>query len=166
MKRFLDRKVSVIIGAPYASGILATGPGPNARYRYGIAADDIQEKVRRIQAVCARHGSSLQAVALQFPLAHPAVVAVIPGGAKPAEVVSNIGFLQEAVPRRAVGGSSSTRPSSIPRRRRPAWRTRQSPHRGGEDRPASPRLAWRLPQMRQGLASRSAVASACMRREP
>ena len=98
LKRCVDHGISVIIGAPYASGILATGPGPTARYRYGIADDDIQEKVRRIQAVCARHGVSLQAAALQFPLGHPAVVSVIPGGAKPEEVTSNIGFLTETIP--------------------------------------------------------------------
>lgn len=98
MQRFAERGVSVIIGAPYASGILATGPGPNARYRYGIASDEVQDRVRRIQAVCARHGVSLQAAALQFPLAHPAVVSIIPGSAKPSEVASNIAFLKESIP--------------------------------------------------------------------
>jgi D-threo-aldose 1-dehydrogenase len=98
LKRCVDHNIGVIIGAPYASGILATGPGPTARYRYSIAPDDIQDKVRRIQAVCARHGISLQAAALQFPLAHPAVVAVIPGGARPVEVESNIGFMGETIP--------------------------------------------------------------------
>ncbi len=98
LKRCLDNNISVIIGAPYASGILATGPGPNARYGYGIASDEVQDKVRRIQAVCARHGVSLQAAALQFPLAHPTVVSVIPGGARPEEVTSNIGYLQEPIP--------------------------------------------------------------------
>jgi len=98
MQRFAERGVSVIIGAPYASGILATGPGPNARYRYGIASDEVQDRVRRTQAVCARHGVSLQAAALQFPLAHPAVVSIIPGSAKPSEVASNIAFLKESIP--------------------------------------------------------------------
>ncbi len=98
LRRCVEENISVVIGAPYASGILATGPGPNARYRYGIADEDVQEKVRRIQAVCAAHGVSLQAAALQFPLAHPAVVAVIPGGMKPSEVEANIGFIQEPIP--------------------------------------------------------------------
>ena len=90
--------MSVVIGAPYASGILVTGPGPNARYRYQLAPADIQEKAGKIQAVCERHGASLAAAALQFPLAHPAVVAVIPGGAKPEEVTSNLGYFGETVP--------------------------------------------------------------------
>ncbi|MDC9825279.1 aldo/keto reductase [Devosia sp. ZB163] len=98
LKRCVDENISVIVGAPYASGILATGPIPGARYAYGIAEPDILDKTRRIQAVCAGHGVSLQAAALQFPLAHPAVVSVIPGGARPEEVTANVGFVQEAIP--------------------------------------------------------------------
>jgi D-threo-aldose 1-dehydrogenase len=98
MQRCAEKNISIIIGAPYASGILATGPGPDARYRYGIAPDEIQAKTRSIQAICTRHGVSMQAAALQFPLAHPAVVSVIPGGASPDEVRSNIGYLEELIP--------------------------------------------------------------------
>jgi D-threo-aldose 1-dehydrogenase len=98
MKRCLDEGISVVIGAPYASGILATGPIEGARYRYGIADEATKAKTRRIQAVAARHGVSLQAAALQFPLAHPAVISVIPGGAKPEEVASNLGYLTEDIP--------------------------------------------------------------------
>lgn len=98
LRHCTENNISVIIGAPYASGILVTGPGPTARYRYQIAPEDIQERTRRISEVCKRHGTSLPAAALQFPLAHPAVVAVIPGGARPEEVVSNIGYLNEAIP--------------------------------------------------------------------
>jgi D-threo-aldose 1-dehydrogenase len=98
MQRCAEKNISIIIGAPYASGILATGPGPNARYRYTTAPDEIQAKTRSIQAVCARHGISMQAAALQFPLTHPAVVSIIPGGASPEEVRSNIGYLKEPIP--------------------------------------------------------------------
>ncbi|MGN6488649.1 MAG: aldo/keto reductase [Devosia sp.] len=98
MQRCLDEGISVVIGAPYASGILATGPIEGARYRYGFADEAILEKTRRIQAVAARHNVSLQAAALQFPLAHPAVVSVIPGGAKPEEVQSNLRYLVEEIP--------------------------------------------------------------------
>ena len=86
------------LGSPYASGILATGPGPGAHYGYGIASQVIQDKVRRIQEVCAAHGVHLKAAALQFPLAHPAVVSVIPGAARPAEVSDNIAMLSAPIP--------------------------------------------------------------------
>lgn len=94
----VDNNMSVIIGAPYASGILVTGPGPNARYRYAAAPADIQEKAGKIQEICRSHGVSLAAAALKFPLAHPAVVAIIPGSARPEEVTSNIAHFAETVP--------------------------------------------------------------------
>ncbi|MDQ0392053.1 aldo/keto reductase [Labrys monachus] len=98
LRRCVDRGIGVVIGAPFASGILATGPGPTARYRYGIAPEEIQDKTRRIEAVCRAHGVSLQAAALQFPLAHPAVASIIPGSARPQEVANNIASLQVPIP--------------------------------------------------------------------
>jgi len=94
----LDNKVSVVVGAPYASGILATGPGPNAHYYYAPATADIQEKTAQIMKVCTSHGVSLQAAALQFPLGHPAVISVIPGGAKASEVAANARYFSEPIP--------------------------------------------------------------------
>ena len=51
MQRCIDDNVSVVIGAPFASGILATGAVPGAHYRYEVATDDILDKVRRIEVV-------------------------------------------------------------------------------------------------------------------
>jgi D-threo-aldose 1-dehydrogenase len=98
LQRCVENAISIVIGAPYASGILATGPGPGAHYNYGVASEDIQNKVRRIQEVCTAHDVSLKAAALQFPLAHPAVVSVIPGGARPAEVTENIAMMSAPIP--------------------------------------------------------------------
>jgi D-threo-aldose 1-dehydrogenase len=98
LQRCVESGISIVIGAPYASGILATGPGPNAHYNYGIAPEDIQNKVRRIQEVCTAYDTNLKAAALQFPLAHPAVVSVIPGGARPAEVTQNIAMMSAPIP--------------------------------------------------------------------
>lgn len=36
-----ENGISVVIGAPYASGILARGPGPDATYRYAPAEPDV-----------------------------------------------------------------------------------------------------------------------------
>ena len=92
------RGVSVIIGAPFASGILVTGSSGPAHYAYGKASPEIQAKVRGIEAVCAAHKVALPAAALQFVLAHPIVASVIPGAAKPEEVVQNVASLQAAIP--------------------------------------------------------------------
>ncbi|PKP73303.1 MAG: hypothetical protein CVT84_14275, partial [Alphaproteobacteria bacterium HGW-Alphaproteobacteria-6] len=55
-------------------------------------------RVRRIEAICARHGTRLVDAALRFPLCHPAVVSVIPGGQGAAEMAANLAAAQAAVP--------------------------------------------------------------------
>ena len=94
----VERNISVIIGAPFASGILARGSQSGAAYGYATAPEAIRAKVRGLEAVCAAHGVSLPAAALQFPLAHPAVVSIIPGAARPHEVIQNIASLEAAIP--------------------------------------------------------------------
>ena len=98
MATCVKRGVSVIIGAPFASGILVTGSQAGAKYAYGNASSEIQAKVRGIEAVCAAHKVGLPAAALQFVLAHPAVVSVIPGASRPVEVTQNIASLERAIP--------------------------------------------------------------------
>lgn len=98
MKRCLERGISVIIGAPFASGILVTGSGAGAMYAYDKAPADVQAKVRGIEEVCAAHSVSMPAAALQFVLAHPAVASVIPGAAKPSEVSANVAALDAKIP--------------------------------------------------------------------
>ena len=98
MAACVARGISVIIGAPFASGILATGPGGNARYDYASASPEVQAKVRALQATCREHGVSLAAAALQFPLAHPAVVSIIPGAARASEIIQNVAALSSTIP--------------------------------------------------------------------
>jgi D-threo-aldose 1-dehydrogenase len=87
-----------VIGGVFASGILATGAVPGAKYRYEDATPEAIEKVRRIEAVCRRHGVPLPAAALQFPLGHPAVAAVIPGALAPEHVTRNVAAFRHAIP--------------------------------------------------------------------
>lgn len=94
----VEKHISIIIGGPYNSGILATGAVEGARYDYAIAPPEIMERVRRIEAVCHRHGIPLKAAALQFPLAHPAVAAIIPGGRSPEEVDQNVRMVEHPIP--------------------------------------------------------------------
>ncbi len=98
MAECVKRGVSVIIGAPFASGILVTGSGGAAHYGYARAPPEIQARVRGIEAVCRAHGVGLPAAALQFVLAHPAVVSVIPGAARPSEVRDNAAALERPIP--------------------------------------------------------------------
>ncbi|RIK41252.1 MAG: pyridoxal 4-dehydrogenase [Chloroflexi bacterium] len=93
-----EHGISVIIGAVFASGILATGAVPGARYFYAPASEEILTKTRRIEAVCQRHEVSLPAAALQFLLANPLVAAIIPGALAPEHVQTNVKRLQQPIP--------------------------------------------------------------------
>ena len=48
--------------------------------------------------MCKRHGVPLAAAALQFPLHHPQVASVIPGGFKPEHVTANVKAMQHPIP--------------------------------------------------------------------
>lgn len=92
------RDVGIILGGPYNSGILATGAVPGAKYNYSDAPEDILERVRRIEAVCAAHDTPLIAAALQFVLGHPAVKTVVPGAVNAAEVQANVALMERTIP--------------------------------------------------------------------
>jgi D-threo-aldose 1-dehydrogenase len=92
------RDVGIILGGPYNSGILATGPVEGARYNYAPAPPDILERVRRIEAVCDAHGVRLIEAALQFVMGHPAVKTVIPGAVSAAEVETNVALFSRKLP--------------------------------------------------------------------
>lgn len=89
---------SVIIGAVFSSGILATGSDNPGIYNYQSPTDDILERVRGMEAACERHGVALAAAALQFPLAHPVVASVIPGADTPERVRQNLANIQAPIP--------------------------------------------------------------------
>ncbi len=84
------RNIGIVIGGPYNSGILATGAKPGAFYNYDPAPEDVLERVRAIQNICDRHGVRLVDAAFQFPLRHPSVISVIPGGQGVSEMESNL----------------------------------------------------------------------------
>lgn len=84
------RGIGIVIGGPYNSGILATGARPGAYYNYDPAPEPVLQRVRRIEAICASHDVRLVDAAFRFPLAHPAVLSVIPGGQGEAEMQSNL----------------------------------------------------------------------------
>jgi D-threo-aldose 1-dehydrogenase len=92
--------VSVIVGGPFNSGILVedAASGEPLHYNYEPAPKEIVERVARLQAVCRDHGVALPAAALRFPLAHPAVISVIPGLASAAQVNQALNWLDAPIP--------------------------------------------------------------------
>src|SRR5690606_19929342 len=98
MAECVRRGIDIVIGSPYASGILATGPTGGTKYNYADATPEILDRTRRIVAVCEEYGVPLAAAALQFPLAPPAGKAVIPGATSPGIVSANVANLPQAIP--------------------------------------------------------------------
>src|SRR5579872_3795282 len=54
-----EKNIGILLGGPYNSGILATGPKPGAFYNYDPAPPEILERVVRIAQVCKAHGVKL-----------------------------------------------------------------------------------------------------------
>ncbi|MFZ2995841.1 MAG: aldo/keto reductase [Sphingobium sp.] len=70
----------VWLAAPFNGGILVTGTQALMPiYDYAPASARIIAKVHAIETIAARHGVALPAIALQFPLHHPAISKVIAG---------------------------------------------------------------------------------------
>ncbi|MBT5330035.1 MAG: aldo/keto reductase [Gemmatimonadetes bacterium] len=93
-----EHGVRIVIGAVFASGILVSGPTEGARYAYNTASPEILDKPRRIQEVCQRHDVPLPAAAMQFPLGHPLVSAIIPGAMEPSHIQTNAKWFQHEIP--------------------------------------------------------------------
>ena len=93
----VERGIAIIAGGVFNSGILAD-PRPGTHYNYQIAPDELVQRAARIKAVCERHGVSQKAVAIQFPLGHPAVQTVLTGCRSVDELTENIDAFQASIP--------------------------------------------------------------------
>ena len=93
-----ERNISVIIGGPYNSGILASDLSESATFNYRPAQREVLEQVLRCKEVCDRHGVPLKAAALQFVFGHPAVTAAIPGPRTVSEAEENFQMMSYSIP--------------------------------------------------------------------
>ncbi len=98
LPKCVEQGVSVFVGGPFNSGILAKGPMPGVWYNYAPAPEDILARVKQIQAICERHGVSLPTAALRFPVAHPAVASVVFGPRTADELDINVDQFTTAIP--------------------------------------------------------------------
>jgi D-threo-aldose 1-dehydrogenase len=93
-----EKKIAVVIGGPFNSGILATGVKADAHYDYHSPPDHVKERVRRIQQVCTAYKVKLAEAALHFPLGHPSVVSLIPGAQRASEAKRNAAMMAKKIP--------------------------------------------------------------------
>ena len=94
----VQKNVSIIIGGPYNSGLLANVERRRATYDYQPVDDERWDKAQKIRKVCESHGVDLRSAALQYPLKHPAVAAVIPGVWKMEELCANVELFSAGIP--------------------------------------------------------------------
>lgn len=88
------RGTSIVVGGPLNSGILAG----RDTWNYASAPPEVVTRVTKLRAVCDAHAVPLAAAALQFPLAHPQVAAIIPGPRSAAEFVANLELMNWKIP--------------------------------------------------------------------
>lgn len=89
-----ERGVGIVIGGPFNSGILAG----NRKFNYEDAPTDIIARVDAIEAVCRDHAAPIQAAALQFPMAHPAVVSCVAGAHSAEQLRQNADWFAQPLP--------------------------------------------------------------------
>jgi D-threo-aldose 1-dehydrogenase len=94
-----SRGMAILNAAPYAGGVLAKGSGSFKRYVYQEVADDaVLDPVRRIEAICARHGVPVGAAALQFSMRDARIDSTICGVSRPERVAETIAWAEWPIP--------------------------------------------------------------------
>ena len=94
LDRCARRGIGIVIGGPFNSGILAGAK----KFNYEDAPADIIARVEAIAAVCRDHDAPIQAAALQFPMAHPAVVSCVAGAQSPGQLRQNAAWFAQPLP--------------------------------------------------------------------
>jgi D-threo-aldose 1-dehydrogenase len=88
------KKVDIVVGGPYSSGVLAGG----THFEYAPAPPAILAKVQKIKNLCRKFEIPIKTAALHFSLAHPASAAVIPGASKPERIAEDHAAMTTVVP--------------------------------------------------------------------
>jgi D-threo-aldose 1-dehydrogenase len=92
------RSVGILIAGPYNSGLLSGTLRPGDTYNYLPVEATMHQRAQRLYAICGQLGVDVGAAALQFPLAHPVVAAVVAGMRSATEVESAVARLRAKLP--------------------------------------------------------------------
>jgi len=85
----LKKGVSVIAGGVFNSGIL-TSPKAGATFNYEPASPEVLARAQKIEKFFIDRGVSLTQAALQYPMQHPAISAILVGCRSAEEVITNV----------------------------------------------------------------------------
>ncbi|WP_159622054.1 aldo/keto reductase [Ruania rhizosphaerae] len=88
---------AIMLGGVYNSGLLVR-PEVGARFNYEAAPTPLIDRAQALAAICDRHDVPLMAAAIQFPLAHPAITAVLTGVRAAVEIEENVRMLNHHIP--------------------------------------------------------------------
>jgi D-threo-aldose 1-dehydrogenase len=94
----ISKGMAVLNAAPYGGGVLAKGTATVKRYAYRDAPEDVLEPARQIEAICAKHGVPVGAVALQFSMRDPRITATVCGVSKPERVQQTLDWARHPIP--------------------------------------------------------------------
>lgn len=94
----LEKKIGIMAGGTYNSGILAKGAQAGSKYNYADAPPEVIKKAQQLEEAATRHQVNIKAAASQFALAHPAITCIIPGTRQPSRVDENFNLLTEKIP--------------------------------------------------------------------
>ena len=84
------KNMGVMLAGVFNSGILATGAISGATFDYAVAPEAIVTKVKKIEEICKAHKTTIRQAALQFSMAHAAVVSIVLGAVAPEEIKENV----------------------------------------------------------------------------
>ena len=90
----VERGVPLIAARVFNSGLLAGG----ATFGYQAALPELFARRRGLEEICARYDVPLLAAAIQFPLRHPGVTAILIGARSPEEIADDLRVLDLPVP--------------------------------------------------------------------
>lgn len=82
--------IRLVIGGVFNSGVLATGAVSGAHYDYAPATEEVMNRVRKLEAVCASHSVPLATAALQYPARDPVVASTLLGTSKVGSLSRNV----------------------------------------------------------------------------
>ena len=92
----LRKGVSVIAGGVFNSGIL-TNPKAGATFNYEPASPEVLARAQKIEKFFVDRGVSLAQAALQFPMQHPAISAILVGCRSADEVTTNVALYNKEI---------------------------------------------------------------------
>ena len=92
----LKKGVSVIAGGVFNSGIL-TNPKAGATFNYEPASPEVLARAQKIEKFFLDRGVSLAQAALQFPMQHPAISAILVGCRSSDEVATNVALYNKEI---------------------------------------------------------------------